>query len=79
LITISGADPLNVTGIITAGERIRAIETNRIVYRDGVPMAALQGDYLRPLAPIAEAIAADVASAATGRRMPAVTSGFVGQ
>ena len=27
-------------------------------------MAALQGDYLRPLAPIADAIAADVASAA---------------
>ena len=79
LITISAADPLNVTGIITAGERVRAIETSRIVYRDGVPMAALQGDYLRPLAPIADAIAADVASALTGRRMPAVTSGFVGQ
>ncbi len=78
LITISAADPLNVTGIITAGERVRAIETSRIVYRDGVPMAALQGDYLRPLAPIADAIAADVASALTGRRMPAVTSGFVG-
>ena len=78
LITISAADPLNVTGIITAGERMRAIETTRIVYRDGVPMAALQGDYLRPLAPIADAIAADVASALTGRRMPAVTSGFVG-
>jgi ATP-dependent Lhr-like helicase len=78
LITISAADPLNVTGIITAGERVRAIETSRIVYRDGIPVAALQGDYLRPLAPIADAIAADVASAATGRRMPAVTSGFVG-
>ena len=78
LITISAADPLNVTGIITAGERVRAIETSRIVYRDGVPMAALQGDYLRPLTPIADAIAADVASALTGRRMPAVTSGFVG-
>jgi ATP-dependent Lhr-like helicase len=78
LITISAADPLNATGIITVGERVRAIETSRIVYRDGVPMAALQGDYLRPLAPIAEAIAADVASALAGRRMPAVTGGFVG-
>lgn len=78
LIPISAADPLNLTGIITAGEHVRAIETSRIVYRDGVPMAALQGDDLRPLAPIADAIAADVASALTGRRMPAVTSGFVG-
>ena len=36
LITISAADPLNLTGIVTAGERIRAARRNRIVYRDGI-------------------------------------------
>ena len=42
-------------------------------------LAVLEGDYLRPLAQIDPVIAADVAMAAAGRRMPPVTSGFVGQ
>ena len=44
LITISAADPLNLTGIITPGERIRVAAGNRIVYRNGVPVAAMEGD-----------------------------------
>ena len=39
LVTISAADPLNLAGIVTAGERIRTAGRNRIVYRDGVPLA----------------------------------------
>ncbi len=50
LIVISAADPLNLAGIVTAGERVRAVAATRIVYRDGVPLAALEGDYIRPLA-----------------------------
>ena len=37
-ITISAADPLNLAGIITPGERIPAIAATQIVYRDGVPL-----------------------------------------
>jgi ATP-dependent Lhr-like helicase len=36
IITISAADPLNLTGILTAGERIRAAAGTFISYRDGV-------------------------------------------
>jgi len=36
-VTISAADPLNLCGIITAGERVPAIASARITYRDGVP------------------------------------------
>ena len=79
LITISAADPLNLTGILAADERIRAVTSSRIVYRNGVAIAALEGEYLRPLAPVEAALAADVASAAAGRRMPAVSSGFLGR
>jgi ATP-dependent Lhr-like helicase len=78
LITISAADPLNLAGILDSGERVRAIATHRLVYRDGVPLAALEGDYMRPLREIDPGAAADVASALVGRRMPAVTSGYVG-
>jgi hypothetical protein len=38
LVTINAADPLNLTGVITGEERIRASAANRIVYRNGVPL-----------------------------------------
>jgi ATP-dependent Lhr-like helicase len=79
LVTVSAADPLNLTGIITSGERVRAVGANRIVYRHGVAVAALEGEYMRPLAPCDEPLGADVATALTGRRMPPVSSGFVGR
>ncbi|HEY0871995.1 MAG TPA: DEAD/DEAH box helicase, partial [Vicinamibacterales bacterium] len=47
LITISAADPLNLTGIVTPGERIRTAGRNRIVYRDGVPLAVREGRVLQ--------------------------------
>jgi ATP-dependent Lhr-like helicase len=39
LITISAVDPLNLTGIITAGQRVPATGNNRILYKDGKPIA----------------------------------------
>jgi ATP-dependent Lhr-like helicase len=78
LITISAADPLNLTGAITPGERIRAVTGTRIVYRNGVPLAVMEGDMLRLLAEVDPGIAADVAAAAAGRRVP-VLSGYVGR
>jgi ATP-dependent Lhr-like helicase len=79
LVTISAVDPLNLTGILTSGERIRSITSNRLVYRDGVALAALEGDYVRPLTEIDPAVAGGLASALAGRRLPPVTSGFVGR
>ena len=42
LIAISGADPLNLAGILTPGPRVAAIAANRILLRDGVAVAALE-------------------------------------
>jgi ATP-dependent Lhr-like helicase len=67
LITISAADPLNLTGIVTSGERIRVAGRNRIVYRDGVPIAVREGEYVRELAPVDARIAADVSRAVKTR------------
>ncbi len=77
-MTISAADPLNLTGIVTPGDRIRAVAGNRIVYRNGTPCAAMEGDMLRMLDTVDASIAADVAAAAAGRRVP-VLSGYVGR
>jgi ATP-dependent Lhr-like helicase len=78
LITISAGDPLNLTGIIAGEERIRASAANRIVYRNGVPVAAMEGDLLRTFGDLEPELAADAAAAAAGRRVP-VISGFVGR
>ena len=40
-IAVSGADPLNLAGILTPGPKIAALAGNRVLYRDGVPMASL--------------------------------------
>ena len=72
IVALSTADPLNLTGIITAGERVRAATRNRLVYRDGVPLAVMEGDAFRALGPIEPVIAADVARALSRRRIPAL-------
>ena len=48
-VTISGADPLNLVGILSPGPRIAAITAHRILLRDGVPVAALKAGQLIPL------------------------------
>src|SRR5262245_26891229 len=85
LLAIGTADPLNLAGIITAGERIRSAGRNRMVYRDGVPLAVREGDVVRELAPIDAASARDVARALSGSRGSRVqrvqgvrVQGFVG-
>jgi len=40
-ISLSGADPLNLIGILTPGSRLAALTDNRLVYRNGVPVATL--------------------------------------
>jgi ATP-dependent Lhr-like helicase len=79
VIVIGAADPLNLAGIVTAGDRVAALAGTRIAYRHGVPLAALEGDYIRPLADIASDVAADVTSALAGRPMPPIVSGFIGR
>jgi ATP-dependent Lhr-like helicase len=67
VLGIGTADPLNLAGIVTAGERIRAAARNRLAYCDGVPLAVREGDFVRELAPIDPAIAADVSRALSRR------------
>ncbi len=78
LIILSAVDPLNLTGVLTSGERVRAVATNRIAYRDGVPVSVMEGDYLRPLADVDATAAMEAAAALAGRRVP-VAAGFVGR
>jgi len=42
-VLVSAADPLNLAGIVTPGERVASIARNRVLYRGGVPVALLSG------------------------------------
>ena len=49
LISVCGADPLNLLGILTPGPRLPAVTGNRLLYRDGLPIAALVGGEMQLL------------------------------
>jgi ATP-dependent Lhr-like helicase len=38
-VLISAADPLNLAGIVTPGNRVPATTRNRLLYRGGIPVA----------------------------------------
>jgi ATP-dependent helicase Lhr and Lhr-like helicase len=42
-ISLSGADPLNLAGILTPGPKLAALTGNRLLYRGGLPVALLAG------------------------------------
>ncbi|MHC8307567.1 DEAD/DEAH box helicase [Pseudomonas sp. PB3P13] len=41
LIMVCGVDPLNIAGTLLPGAKVPALASNRLVYRDGLPVAAL--------------------------------------
>jgi ATP-dependent helicase Lhr and Lhr-like helicase len=54
-MSLSGADPLNLIGVLTPGSRLAALTSNRLVYRDGVPVAVLSGGKVEFLADLSSA------------------------
>jgi ATP-dependent Lhr-like helicase len=57
LISLSGADPLNLAGILTPGPKAPALTGNRVLFRDGLPIALLAGaevQFLETLDPATE-------------------------
>jgi ATP-dependent Lhr-like helicase len=60
LVSLSGADPLNLIGILTPGPRLAALTGNRVLYRDGLPIALYAGgeaQFLETLEPAEEWVA----------------------
>jgi ATP-dependent Lhr-like helicase len=77
LVSLSAADPLNLVGILSPGARLPALTGNRVLYRDGVPIALLAGGearFLEQLAPEAEWRARN---ALVRRQVPSILS-FLG-
>jgi ATP-dependent helicase Lhr and Lhr-like helicase len=51
LVVLGAADPLNLVGVLTPEARVPAIHSNRLLLKDGLPVAALEGGEVRRLAP----------------------------
>jgi ATP-dependent Lhr-like helicase len=69
LIAVGAADPLNLTGIVTPGERTAAVTRSRILYRDGVPVLALERGEVKPVTPGAAAPTADMVQALVRKQL----------
>jgi ATP-dependent Lhr-like helicase len=54
MIPVSGADPLNLAGLVTPGAKLPAFTGNRVLYRDGIPVAFLSAgeiEFFQTLSP----------------------------
>ncbi|HEV3076347.1 MAG TPA: hypothetical protein VHB47_18130, partial [Thermoanaerobaculia bacterium] len=47
LVSVSAADPLNLVGIVTPGDRLPALAGNRVLFRDGEPIATWESRQAR--------------------------------
>jgi ATP-dependent Lhr-like helicase len=71
-VSLSGADPLNLIGIITPGARLASLAGNRLLYRDGLPIATFAADEVHYLNDLAEKDQWEVRTALLRRHAPAV-------
>jgi ATP-dependent Lhr-like helicase len=70
LIAVSAADPLNLVGILLPGERVTSIAKNRLLFRDGVPVAVYAGREVRFLEKLDAHSEWSVRNTLLRRRMP---------
>jgi len=69
LIAVSGADPLNLVGVLLPGAKVPALTGNRVLYRDGAAVAALVGGEIRWFEPLEGSDAVSAESMLIQRRI----------
>jgi ATP-dependent Lhr-like helicase len=79
LISVSAADPLNLIGIVLPGARVPVIPTNRILYRDGVPIAVLEAGQERYLVDLEKAAEWPARKALIHRPVPPQLKAYLGR
>jgi len=75
-VSLSAADPLNLVGIVTPGTRLPALSSNRLLYRDGVPIALLAGGEVRFLEQLEPKEQWEAQNLLLRRHVPAVLADF---
>jgi ATP-dependent Lhr-like helicase len=75
-VSLSAADPLNLIGIVTPGARLASLAGNRLLYRDGLPIATYAGGEVQYLEDLAEPEQWAVHTALLRRHAPLVLDGL---
>jgi ATP-dependent Lhr-like helicase len=71
LVSLSGADPLNLAGILMPGPKLPAVAGNRVLFRDGIPIAFLEAGEVRFLEQLDASVEAQARMALMGHPQPA--------
>ena len=81
LVSISASDPLNLVGIVTPGQAVPAIRRNRILFRDGAPIAVSEagGRGETFLVEVTPREALELRAALLQRRVPPMVRRYLGR
>jgi ATP-dependent Lhr-like helicase len=74
MVSLSAVDPLNLTGYLIAGPRLPALTANRVLYRDGLPVATLSAGEVQFLVDMDPAQRWQAQTALIRRPTPTVTA-----
>jgi ATP-dependent helicase Lhr and Lhr-like helicase len=70
-VAISAADPLNLAGILTPGDKVPRLAGNRLLFEGGVPIAVQSGGDIRYLAELDAGVQWEVKNLLIRRQRPA--------
>ncbi|HYX27590.1 MAG TPA: DEAD/DEAH box helicase [Pyrinomonadaceae bacterium] len=79
LISISAADPLNMLGILLPTGRLAPSSSNRVLYRDGVPIAVIEAKQIRLLVEMSPAEQWQARQALLRRHVPPKVRAYLNQ
>lgn len=79
LVSINAGDPLNLIGVITPGSRLSPAASNRLLYRDGVPIAVLEAKEIRFLTEMSPADQWQARNALLRRHVPPKVRAYLNQ
>jgi ATP-dependent Lhr-like helicase len=79
LVAVSGADPLNLVGIIVPGDPVAGIAGNRVLYRDGAAVAVREGKEVRLLVETTAEAAQALKTALVRQRVAPLVRAYLGK
>jgi ATP-dependent Lhr-like helicase len=79
MVSVSAADPLNMLGILVPGPRLAPAAANRLLYRDGIPIAVLEAREIRYLVEMEPAEQWQARNALLRRRIPPKVRAYLNQ
>jgi len=78
-VSIAAADPVNLLGIVLPETRLPKLAKNRILYKDGLPLAVLEKSAVRFLREVDEAEQWQLSQVLTQREFPARLRAYIGR